>query len=136
MSLHITNIHLKSNNTEIVDQVSDDTVDMDPSQRNLIKTEDEMKIEREIDKVLFEYDFNDDIQNIDSNAKSLQNSAIITENKKSPQNEIPNTTTTSKSLETNVIGSIENCAKYGCSDCEFKTDDKKELILHIRKSHT
>ena len=135
LSLHITNIHLKSNNTEIVEQVSDDTVDMDPSQRNLIKTEDEMKIEREIDKVLFEYDFNDDVTNIDSNAKSLQNSSIITENKKLPLNEIPNTTT-SKSEEPNDIGLIGNCAKYGCSDCEFKTDDKRELILHIRKSHT
>ena len=69
------------------------------------------------------------------NAKSLQNSSIITENKISSQNEIP-ITTTSKSEEPNDIGSIGNCAKYGCSDCEFKTDDKKELILHIRKSHT
>ena len=135
LSRHITNIHLKSSTNETVEEVSGDKdIIMDSSQRNLIKTQNDMKIEEvDIDEEdTFEHDFNDDKSKDNSIiGKNLQN--VITKPKISHlyKKEIPNNA--SKSDDDVGLG---NCAKYGCSDCEFKTNDKKDLIFHIRKSHT
>ena len=107
---------------------------MDFSQRNLIKTQDNVKIDVDIDEDTFEHDFNDDKSKDNSiiGAKKLQN--IINKPKISQlyEKEIPN----NASKSDDDVGRLGNCAKYGCSDCEFKTNDKKDLIFHIRKRHT